>query len=58
MVAARGDRLAVSVQNTVERNVALLASGTAITSRYRRGLLRLLARHGLRGVDPGGFAIR
>jgi hypothetical protein len=30
----------------------------ATTSRYSRGLLRVLGRHGLRGVDPDRFAIR
>ncbi|MEO8084176.1 MAG: tryptophan 7-halogenase, partial [Ardenticatenales bacterium] len=52
MVEARGDRLALLIQDKVEMNVALLASGTAITSRYRLGLLRLLGRYGLRGVEP------
>ena len=42
MVDARGDRLALLIQDKVEMNVALLASGTAITSRYRLGLMRLL----------------
>ncbi len=58
MMGERRDRLALLVQNTVEKNVALLATGTAITSRYRRGFLRFLSRHGLRGVDPRAFAIR
>jgi len=58
MVEARGDRLALLIQDRVEMNVALLASGTAITSPYRRGLLRLLGRYGLRGVEPAGLAIR
>jgi flavin-dependent dehydrogenase len=45
-------------QNHIERHVALQATGAATTSRYSRGLLRLLSRHGLRGVDPGPLAIR
>ncbi len=51
-----------AVQNAVEqhisRHVGLLASGAATTSRYSRGLLRFLSRHGLRGVDPARLAIR
>ena len=42
----------------IARHVGLLASGAATTSRYSRGLLRFLSRHGLRGVDPAEFAIR
>ena len=47
-----------SVEHHIARHVGLLASGAATTSRYSRGLLRFLSRHGLRGVDPKGFAIR
>lgn len=42
----------------IARHVGLLASGAATTSRYSRGLLRFLGRHGLRGVDPASLAIR
>jgi flavin-dependent dehydrogenase len=45
-------------QHHIERHIGLLASGAATTSRYSRGLLRLLGRHGLRGVDPATLAIR
>jgi hypothetical protein len=45
-------------QDHIARHVGLLASGAATTSRYSRGLLRFLGRYGLRGVDPGGLAIR
>ena len=41
----------------IARHVGLLASGAATTSRYSRGLLRLLGRYGLRGVDPADLAI-
>jgi flavin-dependent dehydrogenase len=42
----------------IERHIALQASGMRTTSRYSRGLLRLLGRHGLRGVEPTELAIR
>ena len=47
-----------AAQERIERHIALQASGMATTSRYSRGLLRLLGRHGLRGVDPSRLAIR
>lgn len=47
-----------SVEHHIARNVGLLASGAATTSRYSRGLLRFLIRHALRGVDPKELAIR
>jgi flavin-dependent dehydrogenase len=45
-------------QRHIERHIALQASGVGTTSRYSRGLLRLLGRHGLRGVEPAHLAIR
>jgi flavin-dependent dehydrogenase len=45
-------------QHHIERHIGILASGAATTSRYSRGLLRFLGRHGLRGVDPSRLAIR
>jgi hypothetical protein len=50
--------LKTAAQNHIERHVALQATGTATTSRYSRGLLRVLGRHGLRGVDPVPLAIK
>jgi hypothetical protein len=47
-----------AAQHHIERHVGLQASGAATTSRYSRALLRLLARHGLRGIDPAALAIR
>ena len=47
-----------AMQNHIERHIALQATGAATTSRYSRGLLRLLSRHGMRGVDPGPLAIK
>jgi len=47
-----------AMQQHIARHVGLLASGAATTSRYSRGLLRFLSRHGLRGVDPAALAIR
>ena len=47
-----------ALQGHIERHVALQASGMATTARYSRGLLRLLSRYGLRGVEPAPLAIR
>jgi flavin-dependent dehydrogenase len=46
------------MQQHIGRQVGRLASGAATTSRYSRGLLRFLGRHGLRGVDPAKYTIR
>jgi len=45
-------------QHHIERHIGLQASGAATTSRYSRGLLRLLGRYGLGGIDPAALAIR
>jgi flavin-dependent dehydrogenase len=45
-------------QRHIERHIGLQASGAATTSRYSRGLLRFLGRHGLGGTDPATLAIR
>jgi flavin-dependent dehydrogenase len=50
--------LKTAMQNHIERNIALQATGAATTSRYSRGLLRFLGRYGLRGVDPAPLAIK
>jgi flavin-dependent dehydrogenase len=47
-----------AIDEHVARHVGLLASGTATTARYSRGLLRFLGRYALRGVDPHELAIR
>ena len=57
MVAERGDRIGNIMRDQAEMNVALLASGTAITSRTRRAALRFMGRYGLRGVSPAPLAI-
>jgi hypothetical protein len=46
------------MQNHIERRVALQATGAATTSPYSRGLLRLLSRYGLRGIEPASLAIK
>ena len=56
-IAARPSGLRRAVQNHIERQVALQASGAATTSRYGRRLLRLLGRYGLRGVEPAELAL-
>ncbi len=58
MMAERGGRFAQALQDHIEANIAGLASGTSITSRYSLGLLRFLGRHGLRGVSPDALAIQ
>jgi flavin-dependent dehydrogenase len=56
---ARGSSFARGMaQHHIERHIGLQASGAATTSRYSRGLLRLLSRYGLGGVDPATLAIR
>jgi flavin-dependent dehydrogenase len=47
-----------AAERHIARHVGLLASGAGTTSRYSRGLLRFMSRHGLRGVDPAELAIR
>lgn len=42
----------------IERHIALQAGGVSTTSGYSRGLLRVLGRHGLRGIVPADLAIR
>ncbi len=58
MMAERGGRFAQALQDHIEANIAGLASGTSITSRYSLGLLRFLGRHGLRGVPSDALAIQ
>lgn len=50
--------LKAAAQHHIERHIALQATGAATTSRYSRGLLRFLIRHGLRGIDPAPLAIK
>ena len=54
----RSGVLKTVMQNHIERHIAIQASGAATTSRYSRGLLRLLSRYGLRGIEPAPLAIR
>ncbi len=51
-------RVKRAVQHHIERHIALQASGAATTSRYSRGLLRFLARYGLRGISPAAMSLR
>jgi flavin-dependent dehydrogenase len=55
---ARPGKIKSALQNHIEREMALLACGVGTTSRYSRGLLRFLGRHGLRGRVPATFAIQ
>ena len=54
----RSGALKTAMQNHIERHIAMQASGAATTSRYSRGLLRLLSRYGLRGIEPAPLAIK
>ena len=54
----RSGVLKTALQNHIERHIALQATGTATTARYSRGLLRMLSRYGLRGIEPAPRAIR
>jgi len=47
-----------AAQRHIERHIALQATGMGTTARYSRGLLRVLGRHGLRGISPADMAIR
>ena len=47
-----------AAQHYIEQQIALQASGVRTTSRYSRGFLRTLGRHGLRGVAPADLLIR
>jgi flavin-dependent dehydrogenase len=57
-MAGSSNRVKLAMARHIDRHVALQASGARTTSRYSRGLLRLLGRHGLRGVDPADHVIR
>jgi flavin-dependent dehydrogenase len=47
-----------TMQDHIERHIALQATGAATTARYGRILLAVLGRYGLRGVEPVEMAIR
>ena len=57
-LGGRSGVLKTALQNHIERHIALQATGTATTARYSRGLLRMLGRYGLRGIEPAPRAIR
>ena len=57
-VEASPNFLRVAAHDHIERQVALQASGVKVASRYGCGLVRLLGRWGLRGVDPAALAIQ
>ena len=57
-LGGRSSVVKTALQNHIERHIALQATGTATTARYSRGLLRLLSRYGLRGIEPAPRAIR
>jgi flavin-dependent dehydrogenase len=55
----KGDSwLKTAMQKHISRQIALQASGARTGARYGRTLLKILCRHGLRGVDPAEIAIR
>ena len=51
-------RVKLAMQDHIERQIALQASGAATRGRYGRRLLNVLGRYGLRGVRPQDMAIR
>jgi flavin-dependent dehydrogenase len=53
----RPTRMKAAMARHIDRHIALQAGGARTTSRYSRGLLRLLSRHGLRGHDPADHQI-
>ena len=57
-VEAGPNFLRVAAHDHIERQVALQASGVQVAARYGCGLLRLLGRWGLRGIDPAALAIQ
>ena len=57
-VGSGSSALKTAMQDHIERHIALQATGTATTARYSRGLLRVLGRYGLRGIDPAPLAIK
>jgi hypothetical protein len=57
-VEAGPNFLKIAAHDHIERQVALQASGVKVASRYGCGLLWLLGRWGLRGIDPGALAIQ
>jgi flavin-dependent dehydrogenase len=57
-MAAGEGILKTAAQRHLERQIALQASGARTAGRYGRALLRVMGRHGLRGVDPRELAIR
>jgi len=57
MVNERGDLIARMLREHAEKNVAMLASGTEIGSRYRHAALHFMGRYALRGVSPAHHAI-
>ena len=58
MMRQRSNILTRAVSSHIERHLATMASGTATTMTYSRGLLRVLGRYGMRGVDPAPLAVR
>ena len=58
MMRQRSNILTRAVSSHIERHLATMASGTATTMTYSRGLLRVLGRYGMRGVDPVPLAVR
>jgi len=48
----------MAMQDHIERHIAMQATGVSTMSGYSRGLLRLLSRYGLRGVEPAELKIR
>ena len=46
-----------SIHRYVESHIACMASGGTTSSGYSRGFIKLMARHGIRDIDPAALAI-
>ena len=50
--------LSHTVHRYAESHIACMAAGATTSSRYSRGFIQFMARHGIQGVDPDALAIR
>lgn len=58
MTRTRDNPMTRALDRHIGKHVAGMATGVRTTARYSRGLIRFLARHGMRGVDPRTMAVR
>jgi flavin-dependent dehydrogenase len=58
MTRTRDNIVTRALDRHVGKHVAGMATGVRTTAPYSRGLIRFLARHGMRGVDPRTMSVR